>query len=504
MLSLLGFVTVGVILALLLTNRVAAVVALAGVPIVAALAAGFAPAEIGEFAGAGIADVAGTAAMFVFAIAFFGVLRDAGMFDPVIRRIVGFAGDSPATVCVATTALACVAHLDGAGATTFLITIPAMLPIFDRLGMSRLLLTTCVGLGAGVMNVLPWAGPTARAASTSGVSANDLWVPLIPAQVAGIITVLVIAWLLGKRESKRIGLLQQPATVAAGGGVGTSPRSEHVDVAAGPPTGSTNTETSASGGTENVGIESGTGSGTESATSRDATKGDLANSDGPEGARDDRIEDGDLRRPRLFWFNVVLTVAVVGCLVAAVAAPETVFLAGLVVALIVNYPGLARQTARIEAHAKGAMLMATTLLAAGVFLGILEASGMIEAMATTAAEAIPAGLAPALPLVVGILGVPLSLVFGPDAFYFGVLPVLNGVGEQFGINAADLAQAALIGEETLGFPISPLTGAFYLLVGLAGVDIGKHIRRLLGWAWITSLVMLAVAFATGAIPVWAA
>jgi len=469
MLSLLGFATVGVILALLLTNRVAAVVALAGVPIVAALVAGFAPAEIGEFAGEGIADVAGTAAMFVFAIAFFGVLRDAGMFDPVIRRIVGFAGDSPATVCAATTALACAAHLDGAGATTFLITIPAMLPIFDRLGMSRLLLTTCVGLGAGVMNVLPWGGPTARAASTSGVPANELWVPLIPAQIAGVVVALVIAWLLGKRESKRIGLVQQPATIAAGGTSASSPSVQSPDAPADDPAGG-----DAAGG---------------------AAGGD-ADTDGDEA--------GDLRRPRLFWFNAVLTVAVVGCLVAAVATPEAVFLAGLVVALIVNYPGLARQTARIEAHAKGAMLMATTLLAAGVFLGILEASGMIEAMATTAAEAIPSGLAPALPLVIGVLGVPLSLVFGPDAFYFGVLPVLNGVGEQFGINAADLAQAALIGEETLGFPISPLTGAFYLLVGLAGVDIGKHIRRLLGWAWITSLVMLAVAFATGAIPVWAA
>ncbi|OLT42651.1 citrate transporter [Saccharomonospora sp. CUA-673] len=461
MVSLLGFLTVGVILTLLLTNRVAAVVALAGVPIVAALVAGFGPTEIGEFASGGIADVAGTAAMFVFAIAFFGVLRDAGMFDPVIRRIVGMAGDSPATVCAATTALACAAHLDGAGATTFLITIPAMLPIFDRLGMSRLLLTTCVGLGAGVMNLLPWGGPTARAASTTGVPANELWVPLIPAQAVGIVTALVIAWLLGKRESRRI---------AAGA-------EQEVGVSAG--------STGAGGGT------GGTGDAAEPAPATATESGTGA-------------DEEHLRRPRLFWFNVVLTVAVIGALVAAVAPPEAVFLAGLVVALIVNYPGLKRQTERIEAHAKGAMLMATTLLAAGVFLGILESSGMIEAMAVTAAEAIPAGAAPALPLIIGVLGVPLSLVFGPDAFYFGVLPVLTGIGDQFGISGADLAQAALIGEETLGFPISPMTGAFFLLVGLAGVDIGKHIRRLIGWAWLTSLVMLAVAFATGAVPVWAA
>ncbi|WP_309234175.1 SLC13 family permease, partial [Dietzia sp. SYD-A1] len=181
MLAWAGFLTIGVILALLLSNRVAAVVALAGVPIVFALIAGFGPAEIGEFVADGLGGVVGVTVMFVFAITYFGVMRDAGLFDPLIRRIVRWAGNAPVTICVATTALAMAAHLDGAGATTFLITIPAMIPLFDRLGMSRLTLSVCVGLGAGTMNLLPWGGPTARAAATAGVPANDLWVPLIPA-----------------------------------------------------------------------------------------------------------------------------------------------------------------------------------------------------------------------------------------------------------------------------------------------------------------------------------
>ncbi|PXY21171.1 CitMHS family transporter [Prauserella muralis] len=458
MLSLLGFLTVGVILVLLLTNRVAAVVALAGVPVVAGFVAGFSPEEVGEFVGEGLGDVAGVTAMFVFAIAYFGVQRDAGMFDPIIDRIVRFAGNTPSTVCLATTLLACAAHLDGAGATTFLITIPAMLPIFDRLGMSRLVLATCVGLGAGVMNLLPWGGPTARASTTTGVPVNDLWVPLIPAQIAGVVTALVIAWLLGRRERRRIAAAAE-TTEAVAVGAGGGPTGRPVP---------------SSGGSGSAGT----------------------------GGEDHHDSGEDLRRPRLFWFNIALTVAVVGCLVAAVAPPEMLFLVALVIALVVNYPGLKRQTARIEAHAKGAMLMATTLLAAGVFLGILEGSGMIEAMATTAADAIPSGAAPALPLIVGVLGVPLSLLFGPDAFYFGVLPVLTSVGEQFGVSGAAIAQAALLGEETVGFPISPLTGSFYLLVGLSGVEIGKHIRHLIGWAWLASIVMLAVALATGAIPVW--
>jgi CitMHS family citrate-Mg2+:H+ or citrate-Ca2+:H+ symporter len=448
MLSLMGFVTVAVILALLLTNRVAAVVALAGVPVLTALVAGFSPTEIGEFVAGGLGGVVGVVAMFVFAIVYFGLMRDAGMFDPIIRRIVAFAGNAPVTVCLATTTLAMAAHLDGAGATTFLITIPAMLPLFDRLGMSRLVLATCVGLGAGVMNLVPWAGPTARAAATSDVPANELWVPLIPAQLAGIVAVLAIAWILGRRETRRLAAAPADASADA---------EEH-------PT-----------------------------------------PDAPlSGVTTLSPEEQQLRRPRLFWVNVALTVAVIAALVSAVATPELVFLIAVVVALLLNYPGLKDQTDRIEAHAKGAMLMATTLIAAGVFLGILEGSGMIEAMAETAAGALPDGAAPMLPVLVAVLAVPLSLVFGPDPYYFGVLPVLISVGELHGIAAADIAQASIIGEETVGFPISPLTGSFYLLVGLAGVDIGKHIRHLIGWAWLVSLVMLAVALITGAIPVWAA
>lgn len=441
MLSAMGYLTIAVILALLLTSRVAAVVALAGVPIVTALIAGFGIGEISGFVSDGLGGVAGTATMFVFAITYFGVMRDAGLFDPVIRRIVSWAGNAPATITVATFTLAAVAHLDGAGATTFLITIPAMMPLYDRLGMSRLTLTVCTGLGAGVMNVVPWGGPTARAATAIGVDANELWVPVIPAQIVGLIAGLAISFFLGRREHRRL----QRAGSAALSQDDERPAAYDLDLSE---------------------------------------------------------EDSALRRPRFYWLNVALTVLVVAALVSGIAAPELIFLAGVVVALVLNYPGLKVQTDRIEAHATGAMLMATTLLAAGAFLGIIGGSGMIEAMSVTAANVVPESMGPVLPALVGVAGVPLSLLFGPDAYYFGVLPVLTALGEQFGIPPEVLAQASILGQETTGFPISPMTGSFYLLVGLAGVDIGKHIRALFGWAWLVSLIMLATAIVTGVIPLW--
>ncbi len=470
MLAWSGFLTIGVILALLLTNRVAAVVALVAVPIIFALITGYSLGEIGGFVSDGLGGVVGVTVMFVFAITYFGIMRDAGMFDPIIKRIVRWAGNAPATICVATTALALVAHLDGAGATTFLVTIPAMMPLFDRLGMSRLTLTVCVGMGAGTMNLLPWAGPTARAAATTNVSANDLWVPLIPAQIVGMLAALGIAWFLGKREQRRIG------TTRLESGTRQSVDSEKKETSAV----SASTAAEARGG-ENTHPSNVAQSETASMVLT--------------------AEESELRRPKLLWFNALLTLVLLVCLVVGVAPPEMLFLMAAVIALVVNYPGLKKQTARIEAHATGAMLMATTLLAAGSFLGVLEGSGMITAMAEATASAVPAGAAPALPLIAGLLGVPLSLLFGPDAYYFGVLPVLNALGAQYGVSAVEIAQASLLGQETVGFPISPLTGSFYLLVGLAKVDIGKHIRALFGWAWLLSIIMLVTALLTGVISI---
>lgn len=453
MLTFMGFTTIAVVLALLLSNRVGAVVALIGVPVTAAFLLGFGPSEVATFVGEGINGVAATTAMFVFAILYFGMMRDAGLFDPIVRRVLRFAGNNPVTIAVATVVLAMAAHLDGAGATTFLITVPAMLPLYDALGMRRLVLAALTGLGSGIMNIVPWGGPTARAATATGIPANDLWVPLLPAQMIGMVTCVAIACYLGVRERNRLRAVPDepkvPDRVGGGDACSEDPPQEW------------------------------------------AAPGPQHESEHPE-----------LLRPRLYWVNAALTVATVGVLISGALPPELVFMLALVVSLVLNYPGMKEQTARIDAHARGAILMASTLLAAGVFLGIMEESGMVEAMAESMTGAMPSFLGPGLPLLIGVLAVPMSLLFGPDAYYFAVMPVLTAVGESFGVAPVEVAQASLAGQETVGFPVSPMTGAFYLLVGLTGVSIGSHIRFLLPWAWLVSLVVFGSAAAMGAIPLW--
>src|SRR5262245_496205 len=203
MLALLGLCTVVALLAAFLSKRVSPLVALIVVPAVAALVGGCG-LETGKFMVHGIRDVAPVAGTFVFAILFFGVMTDAGLLDPVIDRILRAVGARPRRIVVGTALLALVVHLDGSGAVTFLVTIPAMRPLYERLGMDRRVLACAASLAAGV-NFLPWTGPTVRASAALGVTAAELFTPLLPVQAVGLLYVFAVAYWLGRREEKRLG-----------------------------------------------------------------------------------------------------------------------------------------------------------------------------------------------------------------------------------------------------------------------------------------------------------
>ena len=104
--------------------------------------------------------------------------------------------------------------------------------------------------------------------------------------------------------------------------------------------------------------------------------------------------------------------------------PAIVFMLGTALALIINYPDAAAQRARVDAHAKAALMMAAILLAAGAFTGIMKGTTMLPAMAHAAVGATSPEVARHIPVIVGVLSMPLSLLFDPDSFYLGALPVV--------------------------------------------------------------------------------
>ncbi|HEX6566264.1 MAG TPA: citrate:proton symporter [Chthoniobacterales bacterium] len=444
MLALLGLVTIVTLLVVIMMKWMSPLVALILIPVAAALIGGFGW-NTGKFIVSGLQSLAPVVGMFVFAILFFGVVTDAGMLDPIIDRILRTVGTRPTRIVMGTTLLALLIHLDGSGAVTFLITIPAMLPLYDKLGIDRRILVCAASMAAGV-NFLPWTGPMLRASAALKLPIPEIFNPLLPVQIVGLIFIFAVSYWLGRREERRLEVSGRRSE-ANGGSQVSSPE---VDIA----------------------------------------------------KRDLNQAEQELRRPGKFWINIILTFAVLGTTVAFgdKLAPAIIFMIGTCLALIINYPNVDMQRKRIDAHAKAALLMASILLAAGALTGIMQGTGMLKAMAQAAVSMVPSTAAKHLPVGLGVLSMPLSLLFDPDSFYFGVLPVIAEVGQQLGVPKLQLAQAALLGQMTTGFPVSPLTPATFLVVGLTGIDLADHQRFTIPFLFAASLVMTVACLVLGVFP----
>ncbi len=214
MLALLGYLMIVVFMILIMTGRLSAMIALIAVPSAFALIGGFG-GKMGEMALEGIKDVAPTGIMILFAILFFGILIDAGVFDPIINTILKVVKGDPVKIAIGTAVLALLISLDGDGTTTYMITISAMLPLYKRIGMRPLVLAGIAVSSSGVMNLLPWGGPTARVMTALKLEMSDVFTPVIPAMIGGVLFVLFMAYCLGKKERKRIGIIEVDYHVVA-------------------------------------------------------------------------------------------------------------------------------------------------------------------------------------------------------------------------------------------------------------------------------------------------
>ncbi len=431
MLTILAFAMVIVFMTLIMTRRMAPLTALILVPIAFGLLGGFGTG-LGAMMLAGIVKIAPTGIMLMFAILYFAIMIDAGLFEPVVNALVRIVGDDPVRVVVGTAALALLVSLDGDGSTTYMITAAAMLPLYRRLGIRPLVLACVTMLAGGVMNILPWGGPTARAATALSVDASALFVPMVPAMLFSAMFVLYAAYRMGLDERARI----------AAGNV--------------------------------VPVTDGLGT-------------DIGDPAGP-----------DPRRPALLPVNAALTAGLMVALVLGVMPLPVLFMIGFAIAIMVNYPGVAEQKRLLTTHAANVMAVAALIFAAGIFTGILAGTKMVDAMAESVVHVIPPALGPYLSIVTGILSIPFTFFISNDAFYFGILPILAKAGQAYGITAAEMGRASLIGQPV--HLLSPLVPSTYLLVGLAGVEFDAHQRFTIRWAILTSLVLLGAGLLTTVIP----
>jgi CitMHS family citrate-Mg2+:H+ or citrate-Ca2+:H+ symporter len=428
MLSFLGFLTVLTFLFVIMTRRVSVTAALIIVPVITAAIGGFGP-TMGKMMLDGLVRVAPTGIMIVFAIFYFGLMLEVGLFEPMVTKLVKLVKGDPLKVVVATAFLTIMVALDGDGATTFMITISAMLPLYERLKMRRLVLSGTICLAAGVMNIIPWGGPTARAMTVLKLDSLVIFNPVIPAMVIGLVWVFGVAYYFGLQERKRLGV-------------------------------------------QNLDFE----------YKRELTE-----------------EEAAIRRPKLIWFNLILTLILVVALILNMMPLPVLFMIAYAIALIINFPNPKDQMARITAQGNNVVFVSSMIFAAGIFTGILAGTKMIGAMSQTLVSLIPTAFGPFLSLVVAVTSMPFSLIFTPDAYYFGVLPIISQTAAAFGIEPAQIGRAAILGQMTTGFPLSPLTASTFILVGMSGVELGDHQRFIFKWAFGSTIVMTIVAWVMGVI-----
>jgi len=203
MIALIGFIMIALIVLLLLKGKMSPIVVLALIPTVTALLLGYGPVEVAGFIKEGIGTTTSNGILFIFSVIYFGVMSDTGMFDVIVNFLVKKAGNNVIAVTVATAIIATIAHLDGTTATTVLITIPALYPVYKAMKIDTKILLCLTGACMGVMNLLPWGGPVARAATVLSMDANELWHILIPIQIVGLIFNIVLAVLLGMLAIKQ-------------------------------------------------------------------------------------------------------------------------------------------------------------------------------------------------------------------------------------------------------------------------------------------------------------
>ncbi|MCI3275610.1 CitMHS family transporter [Streptomyces sp. 7R015] len=464
MLTILGFAMIATFLVLIMLKKMSPIAALVLIPALFCVFVGKG-AHLGDYVIDGVTSLAPTAAMLMFAIVYFGVMIDVGLFDPVVRAILKFCKADPLRIVVGTALLAAIVSLDGDGSTTFMITVSAMYPLYKRLKMSLVVMTGVAAMANGVMNTLPWGGPTARAATALKLDAGDIFVPMIPALAVGLVFVIALSYVLGRRERKRLGVLtldevlieeKETETVLVGAGSGKSPA-----------------RTGGSGGGADADIPE--------------------EDEGFQGLAPDR----PTLRPKLYWFNALLTGALLTAMIMEWLPIPVLFLLGAATALTVNFPHIPDQKARLAAHAENVLNVSGMVFAAAVFTGVLQGTGMVDHMATWLVDNIPDGMGPHMAFVTGVLSIPLTYFMSNDGFYFGILPVLAEAGQAHGVSSLEIARASLVGQPL--HMSSPLVPAVYVLVGMAKVEFGDHTRFVVKWAALTSLVVLGAGILFGII-----
>lgn len=374
--------------------------------------------------------------MILFAILYFSLMMNVGLFDPLCTYLIRKANGDPLKIILVTAFTSAIVTLDGDGTTTILIITTAFLPLYKQMGMKLSNLAMLIILPCGLGNCLPWGGPLARAAAVLNLEVNTLFVAILPILAVSFVYVFIVAYLMGIKERKRLGYEHGKKAI-----VTPQQIADMVTV----------------------------------------------------------IEDHDkeLKRPKLFLFNLAITIALLVILIVGWASGAMVFLVGTAIALTVNYSAV-EQRERIIANGGDAISVASLIIAAGCFLGIFNGSGMSAAVAGHMAGLIPASLGSHTALFFAFLGAIACYALPVDAYYFGILPVVAPIANSFGITPTEIGVASFMGQ-ALRYA-SPTVPWLFLLMSRTEMSFGEYQKEFFKWSIPMFFIFIIVAVVTGQLP----
>jgi citrate-Mg2+:H+ or citrate-Ca2+:H+ symporter, CitMHS family len=381
MLAILGYLMVIIFLFLIITKRLSPFIALSIIPIIFGLIGGFG-LKLGPLMMEGMLNIAPTAILLLFAIMYFGLMIDTGLFDPLIDKILSFTKGDPLKIIVGSAILSGIIGFDGDGSTTMMICVTAFLPLYKKLGIKPVILASIIIMQVGITTLVPWGGPGGRVASVLNLDPTDLYIAMLPGMIVGLLYVVLVAYILGKKERARFRIEGTQFMTAAA--------------------------------LEDTMIKSSS------------------------------IEDA-FKRPKLIWINFFLTVVIMLAIILEWLPAAILFIIGTALALLINYPSLQTQRERTAAHAPNALAVVSMVLAAGIFAGIFKGTGMSTAMAQNLVSLIPFEMGAYMSIITAIISIPGAFFLGPDGFYFGILPLLAETAGSFGVSTMEIGVASLFG-----------------------------------------------------------
>ena len=374
--------------------------------------------------------------MILFAVLYFSLMMNVGLFDPLCTFLIRKAKGDPLKVMMVTVLVASVVTLDGDGTTTILIVTAAFLPLFKKMQMKLSYLAMMIILPCSIGNCLPWGGPLARAASVIGVDVNVVFRTFLPVLIVGEIYIIILAYFLGKSERKRLGYVPNSSEIV------TAEQIEEMCA--------TITET-----------------------------------------------DKEAKRPKLFFFNLIFTIALLVALIMGVASGALLFLIGTAVVLAVNY-SFKDQRERVSANGGDTISVAVIIFAAGCFMGVLTESGMADAMAANMASLIPESLGSHIPIIFAIVGAVACWALPVDAYYFGILPVIVPIAAEFGISGMQITMAAFMGQ-AIRYG-SPTVAWLFLLIDRTEMNFGDYLKTFMKYALPMFVLFIITALVLGLFP----